>query len=63
MVAAGSVVKQNFVVPSGKLVAGVPARIVRDLSDNEINDFEKSSKRYVKYTQITMDSLNKISYK
>lgn len=63
MVAAGSVVKQNFVVPSGKLVAGVPARIVRDLSDNEINDFEKSSIRYVKYTQITMDSLNKISYK
>ncbi len=60
MVAAGSVVKPNFVVPSGKLVAGVPARIVRDLTDEEINDFEKSALRYKKYTEITIESLNKI---
>lgn len=59
MVAAGAVVKPNFVVPSGKLVAGVPARIVRDLTDDEINDFEKSALRYMKYTEITIDSLNK----
>lgn len=59
MVAAGAVVKPNFVVPSGKLVAGVPARIVRDLTDYEINDFEKSALRYMKYTEITIDSLNK----
>jgi len=63
MVAAGSVVKPNFKVPSGKLVAGVPARIVRDLSDDEKNDFEKSAERYVKYTQITIDSLNKMNHK
>jgi carbonic anhydrase/acetyltransferase-like protein (isoleucine patch superfamily) len=60
MVAAGSVVKPNFIVPSGKLVAGVPARIVRDLTEEEINDFEKSALRYKKYTEITIDSLNKI---
>lgn len=60
LVAAGSVVKPNFVVPSGKLVAGVPARIVRDLTDEEINDFEKSALRYKKYTEITIESLNKI---
>ena len=59
MVAAGAVVKPNFVVPSGKLVAGVPARIVRDLTDDEINDFEKSALRYMKYTEITINSLNK----
>ena len=59
MVAAGAVVKPNFVVPSGKLVAGVPAKIVRDLTDEEINDFEKSALRYMKYTEITIDSLNK----
>jgi carbonic anhydrase/acetyltransferase-like protein (isoleucine patch superfamily) len=58
MVAAGAVVKPNFVVPSGKLVAGVPARIVRDLTDEEIDDFEKSALRYMKYTEITIDSLN-----
>jgi carbonic anhydrase/acetyltransferase-like protein (isoleucine patch superfamily) len=60
MVAAGSVVKPNFIVPSGKLVAGVPARIVRDLTEEEINDFEKSALRYKKYTEITIESLNKI---
>ena len=60
MVAAGAVVKPKFVVPSGKLVAGVPARIVRDLTDEEINDFEKSALRYMKYTEITIDSLNKV---
>jgi carbonic anhydrase/acetyltransferase-like protein (isoleucine patch superfamily) len=58
MVAAGAVVKPNFVVPSGKLVAGVPARIVRDLTDEDIDDFEKSALRYMKYTEITIGSLN-----
>ena len=59
MVAAGSVVKPNFKVPSGKLVAGVPAKIVRDLTKDEIDDIEVSASRYMKYTQITIDSLNK----
>ncbi len=59
MVAAGSVVKPNFIVPRGKLVAGVPAKIVRDLTKDEIDDIEVSASRYMKYTQITIDSLNK----
>jgi len=59
MVAAGSVVKQNFMVPTGKLVAGVPARVVRDLTKDEIDDIEASALRYMKYTQITIDSLNR----
>lgn len=60
MVAAGAVVKPNFIVPSGKLAAGVPAKIVRDLSDQEIIEFEKSAHRYKKYTEITINSLYKI---
>ena len=59
MVAAGSVVKPNFIVPRGKLVAGVPAKIVRDLTKDEIDDIEVSAERYMKYTQITIDSLNR----
>lgn len=59
MVAAGAVVKPNFVVPSGKLAAGVPAKIVRDLTQEEIADFERSADRYVKYTELTVKSLNK----
>lgn len=59
MVAAGSVVKPNFVVPTGKLVAGVPARIVRDLTTSELEEFEKSAQRYAGYTEITVNSLIK----
>ncbi len=57
-VAAGTIIKPGFVVPSGKLVAGVPGKIVRDLTKEEMDDFEASSVRYKKYTQITIDSFN-----
>lgn len=60
MVAAGAVVKPNFVVPSGKLAAGVPAKIIRDLTEEEITDFERSAERYMKYSELTVQSLNKI---
>jgi carbonic anhydrase/acetyltransferase-like protein (isoleucine patch superfamily) len=60
MVAAGTVVKPNFVVPSGKLAAGVPAKIVRNLTKEEIADFEKSAERYLKYTELTVGSLLKL---
>jgi len=35
IVAAGAVVKQNMQVPDGTLVMGVPAKIVRDVTDEE----------------------------
>lgn len=59
MVAAGAVVKPGFVVPSGKLAAGVPARIIRDLTEDEILDLERSAERYKKYTEIAVNSLKK----
>ena len=57
MVAAGAVVRPHFVVPSGKLAAGVPAKIVRDLTDDEMQEFEKSANRYLEYTRLTINSL------
>lgn len=62
MVAAGAVVKPGFIVPSGKLAAGVPARIIRDLSQEEMDNIEASAMRYFKYTQITKESLIKNGY-
>lgn len=59
VVAAGAVVRPNFVVPSGKLAAGVPAKIVRDLTDEEIANFEKSAERYMKYTELTVESFQR----
>ena len=59
MVAAGAVVIPGFVVPSGKLVAGVPGKVIRDLKREELEDFEKSAERYVKYAQLTQESFSK----
>ncbi len=61
MVAAGALVKPGFVVPSGKLAAGIPAKIIRDLTAEEILEFDRSANRYFGYTQTTVDSL--INYK
>lgn len=49
LVAAGAVVRENFVVPEGKLAAGVPARIVRSLTDHERAQLLQSAKNYVEY--------------
>lgn len=49
LVAAGALVRQNFVVPPGTLVAGIPARIVRDLTDAELQQGRLAAGRYVQY--------------
>ena len=56
LVAAGSVVKPNFEVPSGKLAAGIPAKVVRDLTEEEIQDIADSAMRYYKYSLETIES-------
>jgi len=61
MVAAGSLVEQKYVVQSGKLVAGVPAKIIRDLTPEEIKDIEAGAHRYVEYARITLASLKENS--
>jgi gamma-carbonic anhydrase len=45
-VAAGSVVSPGTVVPAGKLARGVPARVVRDLSEEEIANMKRSAESY-----------------
>ena len=49
LVAAGSVVGEQFVVPEGTLVAGVPAKVVRDLTEEERQEIVQSAARYVAY--------------
>lgn len=51
LVAAGSVVKNNDIIPEGVLVAGVPAKIIRDLTAAERASIEESAKHYVQYAQ------------
>lgn len=49
MVAAGSVVREGFVVPARTLVAGVPAKIMRELTDEECAKLEQSAQNYIDY--------------
>lgn len=48
IVAAGAVVREGFQVPPRTLVAGVPAKIVRDLRAEEIAALAASADGYVK---------------
>ncbi|MFH1050703.1 MAG: gamma carbonic anhydrase family protein [bacterium] len=49
MVAAGSLIKENFVVPEGTLVAGIPAKIVKELTTQELDRINDTAKNYLNY--------------
>lgn len=51
IIAAGSLVRENFIVPERVLVAGVPAKIVRELKEEEIGNIQQSALNYVGYSQ------------
>jgi gamma-carbonic anhydrase len=51
IVAAGSVVREHFVVPEGVLVAGVPAKVIRTLTDDERLMLRQSADNYVHYAR------------
>ncbi len=53
LVAAGAVVLQNFIVPDGMLAAGVPAKIIRPLTDEEQLQIKESALHYVEYARAT----------
>lgn len=50
-IAAGAVVREGMEIPEGVLVAGVPARIVRELNNTEIAQIEKSANNYMNYVR------------
>ncbi|MEE9214988.1 MAG: gamma carbonic anhydrase family protein [Thermodesulfobacteriota bacterium] len=51
-IGAGSLVPPGFVVPRGKLVMGVPSRIKRDLTNEEIENIKNSALSYVKTSKL-----------
>jgi len=51
LVGAGSVVREGFVVPEGTLVAGVPARVIRDLTDSERAAVARGALNYESYVE------------
>ena len=51
IIAAGTVVKERSVIPPGSLVAGVPGKIIKQVSSKQIEVFDATAKRYVQYTE------------
>jgi carbonic anhydrase/acetyltransferase-like protein (isoleucine patch superfamily) len=59
LIAAGAVVKEGFVVPPRSLVAGVPGKILRQLTDAEVEMIRKSAEGYVKKIRLYLDGAEK----
>ena len=49
IVAANALIKIGMKIPERKMVAGVPARIIRDVNDEEYEHIQISAKRYLMY--------------
>ncbi len=47
IIAAGAVAKENAVVPPRSLVVGVPGRVVREVTDDEVETHRRGAARYV----------------
>ena len=52
LVGAGSLVTPNTQIPPRSLVLGSPARVKRELSDEEVSDLEKFWRNYVSLSRI-----------
>ena len=52
LVAAGAVVLEGTVVPPGSLVAGVPAKVRRELTDDERTGIRENAERYLGYREV-----------
>jgi gamma-carbonic anhydrase len=51
IVAAGALVKEGFIVPEGSLVAGVPAKVIRKVTDEDRQKLIKMANNYVGYVK------------
>jgi len=59
LVAAGSVVRPNFRVPSGQLVAGNPAQVKRPLTEKEIEGIHMSVQEYVRLAREYLEAIQR----
>jgi len=56
LVAAGAVVLEGTIVPPGSLVAGVPAKVRRELSEEEREGIRDNAQRYLGYRATHRDA-------
>jgi len=51
IIGAGAVVTEGTVIPSRSLVLGLPARVKRELTDEEVEGIDEYAKRYYEYKE------------
>ena len=56
LVAAGAVVLEGTVVPPRSLVAGVPAKVRREITDDELNAIRQNASTYLEHSALHRDS-------
>ena len=57
VVAAGALVPERMKVPPNSMVMGVPAKVVRELRDDEKRRFSENASNYVKYKKAFKDEV------
>ena len=56
LIAAGAVVPQGAVIPAGSMVAGVPGKVRRELSDDEMAGIRTNAKLYQELVKLHRDA-------
>ncbi|HOI10761.1 MAG TPA: gamma carbonic anhydrase family protein, partial [Myxococcota bacterium] len=54
LVGAGALVPEGMVIPDGHLAIGVPAKVKRPLTPEEIRSLKESAEHYVQYAKQTV---------
>lgn len=61
LIGAGAVVTAGKNIPAGSLVMGVPAKVIRELTEDEINSILQNAREYAKLAQLYKDKAELLS--
>jgi carbonic anhydrase/acetyltransferase-like protein (isoleucine patch superfamily) len=61
LIAAGAVVTAGKNIPAGSLVMGVPAKVIRELTEDEMNSILQNAREYVKLAKLYKDKAELLS--
>jgi len=57
IIGAGALVPEKTVIPEGSLVLGLPGRVVRGLTDREVERVRENARAYLAYARAYLDGL------
>lgn len=61
LIGAGAVITAGKNIPAGSLVMGVPAKVIRELTEDEMNSILQNAREYVKLGQMYKDKAELLS--